>query len=77
VRGAWVQNRAACYFRTNWVQDLKQLDWRSDVAKIVKKSFDAPEETRSLHKGRIEVVDLGGVKVTRVIHDGGAQKLDA
>ena len=44
---------------TNWVQDLKQLDWRCDVAKIVKKSFDAPEETRSLHKGKIEAVDLG------------------
>ena len=29
------------------------------MAKIVKKSFDAPEETRSLHKGKIEAVDLG------------------
>jgi hypothetical protein len=36
---------------------------------MVKKSFDAPEETRSLHKGKIEVVDLGGVKVKRVIHE--------
>jgi hypothetical protein len=59
------------YFGTNWVQDLKQLDWRCDVAKMVKKSFDAPEETRSLHKGKIEVVDLGGVKVKRVIHEPG------
>jgi hypothetical protein len=41
------------------------------VAKMVKKSFDAPEETRSLHKGKIEVVDLGGVKVKRVIHEPG------
>jgi len=29
------------------------------------------EETRSLHKGKIELVDLGGVKVTRVIHEPG------
>ena len=41
------------------------------MTKLVKKSFDAPEETRSLHKGKIEVVDLGGVKVRRVIHDPG------
>jgi hypothetical protein len=59
------------YFGTNWVQDLKQWDWRYDVTKMVKKSFDAPEETRSQHKGKIEVVDLGGVKVRRVIHDPG------
>jgi hypothetical protein len=47
------------------VQDLKQLDWRCDVAKIVKKSFDSPEETRSLHKGKIEAVDLAGVDQAR------------
>ena len=41
------------------------------MAKMVKKRFDAPEETRSLHKGKIEVVDLGGVKVKRVIHEPG------
>ena len=64
MRGACVQNRAL-YFCTNWVQDLKQLDWRCDVAKIVKKSFDAPEETRSLHKGKIEAVDLAGVDQAR------------
>src|SRR6266478_9374462 len=29
------------------------------------------EETRSLHKGKIELVDLGGVKVTRVTHEPG------
>ena len=38
---------------------------------MVKKSFDAPEDARSLHKGKIEVVDLGGVKVKRVIHEPG------
>ncbi len=41
------------------------------MAKMVKKRFDAPEETRSLHKGKIGVVDLGGVKVKRVIHEPG------
>jgi len=41
------------------------------VAKIVKKSFDAPEETRSLHKGKIEAVDLGGVEIRRVTHEPG------
>jgi hypothetical protein len=34
-------------------------------------TFDAPEETRPLHKGKIDVVDLGGVKVKRVIHEPG------
>jgi hypothetical protein len=29
------------------------------------------KKTRSLHKGRIEVVDLGAVKVMRVIHEPG------
>jgi hypothetical protein len=47
------------------------LDWRCGVAKIVKKSFDAPEETRSLHKGKIEAVDLGGVEIRRVTHEPG------
>ena len=41
------------------------------MAKIVKKSFDAPEETRSLHKGKIEVVDSGGVEIRRVTHEPG------
>ena len=56
---ASVARQSCLYFGTNCVQDLKQLDWRCDVAKMVKKSFDAPEEIRSLHKGKIEVVDLG------------------
>ena len=41
------------------------------MAKIVKKSFDAPEETRSLHKGKIEAVDLAGVEIRRVTHEPG------
>ena len=41
------------------------------MAKMVKKSFDAPEEIRSLHKGKIEVVDLGGVEIRRVTHEPG------
>jgi hypothetical protein len=66
VRARCLCAKQSClYFGTNWVQDLKQLDWRCNVAKMVKKSVDAPEETRFLHKGKIEVVDLGGVKVKR------------
>jgi len=38
---------------------------------MVKKSFDAPEEIRSLHKGKIEVVDLDGVEIKRVTHEPG------
>ena len=41
------------------------------MAKIVKRSFDAPEEIRSVHKGKIEAVDLGGVEIRRVIHEPG------
>jgi hypothetical protein len=59
------------YLGTNWTQDLKQLDWRWGVAKMVKKSFDASEEIRSLDKGKIQVVDLGGVRIRRVIHEPG------
>jgi hypothetical protein len=39
----------------------------------MKKSFDAPEETRSLHKGKIEAVDLGGVEIRRVTHEPGGR----
>jgi hypothetical protein len=35
------------------------------MPKMVKKSFDAPEETRAIDKGKVEVVDLGGMKVMR------------
>jgi hypothetical protein len=41
------------------------------VAKIVKKSFAPPEETRSLHKGKTELVELGGVEIRRVTHEPG------
>jgi hypothetical protein len=41
------------------------------MAKMVKKSFDAPEEIRSFDKSRIEVVDLGDVKAMRVTNQPG------
>ena len=41
------------------------------MAKMVKKSFDAPEETRPIKKGKIEVVDLGGVQAMRVTFEPG------
>jgi hypothetical protein len=40
---------------------LKQLAWGYNMAKIIKKSFNAPKEIRSFHKSKIEVVDLGPV----------------
>ncbi len=41
------------------------------MAPMVKKSFAAPEETRPIDKGRIEVVDLGGVKAMRATFEPG------
>ena len=41
------------------------------MAKMVKKSFDAPEEIRSFDKSKIEVVDLGDVKAMRVTNQPG------
>ena len=41
------------------------------MAKMVKKSFDAPEETRRVDKGKLEVVDLGGVQAMRVTFEPG------
>jgi len=41
------------------------------MAEMVKKSFDAPEETRPIDKGKVEVVDLGGVKAMRVRFEPG------
>ena len=41
------------------------------MATMVKKSLDAPEETRPMDKGRVEVVDLGGAKAMRVTFEPG------
>jgi hypothetical protein len=41
------------------------------MPKMVKKSFDAPEETRAIDKGKVEVVDLGDIKVMRTIFQPG------
>ena len=41
------------------------------MAKMIKKSFNAPEEIRSFHKSKIEVVDLGDVKAMRVTNEPG------
>jgi hypothetical protein len=38
---------------------------------MVKKSFDAPEETRAIDKGKVEVVDLGDVKAMRTTFEPG------
>jgi hypothetical protein len=41
------------------------------MAKMVKKSFDAPEEVRPIEKGKLEVVDLGGLKSMRATFQPG------
>ena len=41
------------------------------MAKIERKSFDNPEETRSIDKGKIEVVKLGDVTAMRVRFEPG------
>ncbi|HEY8204899.1 MAG TPA: cupin domain-containing protein [Pyrinomonadaceae bacterium] len=37
----------------------------------INKSFDAPEETRSMDKGKVEVVNLGGSQVMRATFQPG------
>lgn len=41
------------------------------MAKVVKKSFDSPEETRPMKKGKAEVVDVGGITAMRVTFEPG------
>ncbi len=41
------------------------------MAEAVNKSFDAPEETRSVDKGRVEVLNLGGAQVMRATFQPG------
>ncbi len=38
---------------------------------MVKKSFDSPEETRPMNKGKAEVVSLGDIKAMRVTFEPG------
>ena len=35
------------------------------MAATINKSFDSPEETRSVDKGKVEILDLVGVQVMR------------
>ena len=41
------------------------------MAAMVKKNFDSPEETRSVDKGRVEVLNLDGKQVMRVTFQPG------
>ena len=41
------------------------------MATAVSKSFDSPEETRKVDKGRIEVLNLGGAQVMRASFEPG------
>lgn len=37
----------------------------------INKSLDSPEETRNMEKGKVEVVDLGGLQVMRATFEPG------
>ena len=41
------------------------------MSKMERKSFDNPEETRSIEKGRIEVVKLGDIAAMQVRFEPG------
>jgi len=41
------------------------------MAKLVKKSFDTPDETRPITKGKVEVVNLGDVQAMRARFEPG------
>ena len=41
------------------------------MSKMIKKNFNAPDETRSMAKGKVEVVNLGEVTVTRTTLEPG------
>lgn len=41
------------------------------MAEIVRKSFDSPEETRNIPKGKVEVVNLGSMQAMRATFEPG------
>lgn len=41
------------------------------MAGVVKRSFDAPDEVRRPDKTEVDVVDLGGLKVARIVFQPG------
>ena len=41
------------------------------MGETVKKSFDSPEETRNVDKGRVEILDMNGVQVMRATFEPG------
>ena len=41
------------------------------MAATINKSFDSPEETRNVDKGKVEILDLGGVQVMRATFQPG------
>ena len=41
------------------------------MATMIKKSFDAPEETRPMNKGKAEIVNLGESRIMRVTFEPG------
>lgn len=41
------------------------------MVKTVKKNFNTPEETRTMEKGKVEVLDLNGMQVMRATFQAG------
>ena len=41
------------------------------MAETVNKSFDSPEETRNVDKGKVEILDMGGTQVMRATFQPG------
>lgn len=44
---------------------------KTKMSGITNKSFDSPEETRSVDKGKVEVLNLNGVQVMRAVFQPG------
>src|SRR5271170_2526058 len=47
------------------------LNWRFDMAKAEKKSFDRPDEVREFPAGRLELLKIGGAMVGRAVFQPG------
>ncbi|MCG6553826.1 MAG: hypothetical protein L7F77_15995 [Candidatus Magnetominusculus sp. LBB02] len=46
-------------------------------ARAAMKSFDAPDEIRLFHKGKLEMVNIGGIRVRRATFEPGWESTDS
>ncbi len=44
---------------------------REEMLEVVLKSFDAPDETRLFEKGKLEIVNIGGMTIGRASYEPG------